>query len=171
MFWANFRCDEHNLWSFFCVYFFTSTISFFFCCRCFSCKVRSLVSFVSKFLEFLQFMSVKIISHKSQSNDEKGNLIEVDFIMIRNGQLQVERDKCIKNYISLNCTMLSILSLRLLSSSTNCNSIVQRWGRKYYWKIPFENGNEKRTQKKSLARVSFFFDFIPFAFTSYVDKK
>lgn len=86
--------------------------------------IRSLVPFVRKFLEFLQFMSVKIISHKSQSNDEEGNLIEVDFIMIRNGQLEVEQDKCIKNYISLNCTVPSILFPS--SVFRNCNRTLKK---------------------------------------------
>lgn len=107
----------------FCVYFFTH-----FFAAVATAAVRSLVPFVRKFLEFLQFMSVKIISHKSQSNVEKGNLIEVDFIMIRLGQLEVERDKCIKNYISLNCTIPSIFSPS--SVFRNCNSSFE-WRRQY----------------------------------------
>lgn len=77
MFWANFRCDEHNLWVLFCVYLFFSSLA-----------PRSSVPFVRKFLEFCSLWAWKGTSHKSHWIDEKGNLIAVEFVMIWLGVLK-----------------------------------------------------------------------------------
>lgn len=94
MFWANFRCDEHNLWVLFCVYLFFSSLA-----------PRSSVPFVRKFLEFCSLWAWKGTSHKSHWIDEKGNLIAVEFVMIWLGVLK----NCFRTKKNRNSTLHNVI--------------------------------------------------------------